>query len=79
MNLLIRLSTLAARHGISLNKLFEELSTHAIAEFDMENGFRLLAAKGRRERGLELLDRLDTHFETASGSLHEDGKPFGKV
>ena len=29
-----RLKTLAARRGVSLNKLFEEFSTKAISEFD---------------------------------------------
>lgn len=70
-----RLKALAARRGISLNKLFEEFSTRAIAEFDMENRFRLLAAKGDRKRGLELLAKLDEHFESAD-SLHEDGSTF---
>ena len=70
-----RLKALAARRGISLNKLFEEFSTRAIAEFDMENRFRLLAAKGDRKRGLELLAKLDGHFES-SDTLHEDGRAF---
>ena len=57
-----RLRALAASRGVSLNKLFEEFSTRAITEFDMENRFRLLAAKGNRQRGLELLNKLDAHF-----------------
>lgn len=73
-----RLRTLAAKRGISLNKLFEEFSTRAITEFDTENRFRLLAAKGNRKRGLEILNKLDAHF--ASGdeghTLHEAPKPF---
>lgn len=54
-----RLKELAKRRKISINKLMEELSTIAIAEFDSEVRFRLLAAQGTRERGLALLDKLD--------------------
>ena len=54
-----RLKALAAARGTSLNKLFEEFSTKAIAEFDSETRFRLRAELGNKERGLELLDRLD--------------------
>jgi plasmid stability protein len=54
-----RLRDLAARQGVSINKLMEELSTKAIAEFDAENRFRALAARGKIERGLEILDLLD--------------------
>lgn len=66
-----RLKALAAHKKISLNKLMEELSTQAIAEFDSEVRFRALAARGDSKVGLELLDQLDQHFdstvETASG------------
>jgi predicted DNA-binding protein len=54
-----RLKALASRKGISLNKLFEELSTVALTEFDAETRFRARAERGDRKRGLELLDRLD--------------------
>jgi predicted transcriptional regulator len=54
-----RLRTLASRRGVSLNKLFEEFSTKAIAEFDTENRFRLRAARGEKAKGLAILDRLD--------------------
>ena len=57
-----RLKALAKRRHMSVNKLIEELSTQALAEYDMENRFRLLAARGSRERGLALLDKLDEHF-----------------
>ena len=46
-----RLKTLAAQRGSSLNKLFEEFSTKAIAEFDTENRFRVRAARGIRRGG----------------------------
>lgn len=58
-----RLRALAERRGVSLNKLFEEFSARAIAEFDAETRFRLLAASGDVDLGLALLDRLDAHFK----------------
>lgn len=54
-----RLKALAASRGTSLNKLFEELTTKALTEFDAETRFRLRAAKGDRGRGLEILEKLD--------------------
>ena len=54
-----RLKALAERRKISINKLMEELSTQAIAEFDAESRFRALAARGDARRGLDLLDKLD--------------------
>lgn len=58
-----RLKALAAHKKISVNKLIEELSTQALAEFDSEIRFRALAAKGSRKNGLALLDKLDQHFK----------------
>jgi plasmid stability protein len=57
-----RLKALAERRNISMNKLFEELLTQALAEFDSETRFRALAAQGHTQRGLELLDKLDAYF-----------------
>ena len=57
-----RLKQLALSRGISLNKLFEEFSTQAIAESDAYNRFQIMAAKGNATRGLETLDQLDAHF-----------------
>ncbi|MFB2565932.1 toxin-antitoxin system HicB family antitoxin [Rhizobium sp. IMFF44] len=54
-----RLKALAASRGTSLNKLFEELTTKALTEFDAETRFRLRAAKGDRTRGLDILEKLD--------------------
>jgi predicted transcriptional regulator len=54
-----RLRTLASKRGVSLNKLFEEFSTKAIAEFDTENRFRLRAACGDKAKGLAILAMLD--------------------
>ena len=57
-----RLKALARHRHVSVNKLIEELSTQALAEFDSEVRFRALAARGDVARGLEILDKLDTHF-----------------
>jgi plasmid stability protein len=57
-----RLKALAAARGTSLNKLFEELSTKALTEFDAETRFRLRAARGNRQRGLDILDGLDRTY-----------------
>lgn len=57
-----RLKTLASSRGISLNKLFEEFSTQAIAESDAYTRFEAYAAKGDSKKGLKLLDKVDRHF-----------------
>ncbi len=57
-----RLKQLAASRGISLNKLFEEFSTQAIAEADAYIRFQLHALQGDAKRGLKTLDELDEHF-----------------
>ena len=57
-----RLKALARHRHVSVNKLIEELSTQALAEFDCEVRFRTLAARGDLVMGLEILDKLDTHF-----------------
>jgi len=57
-----RLKALAAHKKISMNKLIEELSTQAIAEFDTEVRFKAIAATGNKQKGLEILARLDEHF-----------------
>lgn len=59
-----RLKALAARRGTSLNKLFEEFSTRALAEADMESRFLARAARGDVQSGLALLDKLDRHHRT---------------
>jgi predicted transcriptional regulator len=57
-----RLKALAKHRHVSVNKLIDEFSTQALAEFDSEVRFRALAAGGNPARGLDLLDRLDVHF-----------------
>ena len=54
-----RLKELAKRRKISVNKLMEQLSTIALAEFDAEARFRAMAAKGSRQKGINILDKLD--------------------
>jgi predicted transcriptional regulator len=55
-----RLKELAQSRGISVNKLIEELSTIALAEFDAYTRFKVMAAQGEPEEGLRLLDKLDS-------------------
>lgn len=59
-----RLKMLAEHRKISMNKLIEELSTQALAEFDTEIRFRALAATGSVKKGLDILDKLDAHFDS---------------
>ncbi|MGB8702757.1 MAG: CopG family transcriptional regulator [Thermosynechococcaceae cyanobacterium] len=54
-----RLKELAHSRGISINKLMEELSTLALAEFDTYNRFKVMAAMGDPQQGLAILDKLD--------------------
>ena len=64
-----RLAAMAARRGLSLNKLMEELSVRALAEHDTEMRFRMRAARGDTRRGLKLLEELDRrHAETGNGN-----------
>ena len=61
-----RLAAMAAQHGLSLNKLMEELSVRALAEHDTEMRFRMRAARGKVTRGLKLLDKLDRYYDQNS-------------
>ena len=54
-----RLKELAQSRGISINKLMEELSTIALAEYDTYNRFKVMAAMGNPQEGLAILDKLD--------------------
>lgn len=58
-----RLEAMAKHRHISVNKLMEELSIQALSEFDAETRFHTLAATGDIQRGLNLLDKLDQHFQ----------------
>jgi predicted transcriptional regulator len=54
-----RLKSLAQSRGLSMNKLVEQLSAHAISAWDTENHFRAMAATGDVGKALVVLDRLD--------------------
>ena len=54
-----RLKAMVQSRGVSLNKLFEQLSAQALTENDIELRYSRMAAIGSAERGLELLDQLD--------------------
>lgn len=54
-----RLRQLARHRRVSINKLMEELSTAALAEFDAETRFLARAARGSIDEALRLLARLD--------------------
>ncbi len=58
-----RLKELAQAKGISVNKLIEELSTIALAEFDARTRFKAMAATGNPEEGLRILAKLDALIE----------------
>ena len=55
-----RLKSLAQSRGLSMNKLVEQLSAHALSAWDTENHFRAMAATGNVSQALGILDRLDT-------------------
>ena len=58
-----RLKQYAKKQGISLNKLFDEFATVALAQFDAKTRFTLMAVKGDSQIGLKLLDKLDENFQ----------------
>jgi len=59
-----RLKELAESRHVSVNRLFDELATVALAQHDLAAQFRAAAAVGDPQRGLALLDKLDQHFGT---------------
>ncbi len=61
-----RLRNLAKARGVSLNRLIDEIATIALTEYDSEIRFRALAARGTKQAGLSLLDKLDSVFATRS-------------
>lgn len=58
-----RLKKYAKEHKISLNKLFNELATTVLAQYDAEIRFKILASKGDVKKGLEILDKLDENLK----------------
>lgn len=76
-----RLKNLAAQRDISVNKLFEEWATIALAEFDARASFVARAQSGSAARGLELLavmqKREAAQAKAGAGSqysLHDSAK-----
>jgi len=61
-----RLKSLAQSRGLSMNKLVEQLSAHALSAWDTENHFRAMAATGDVKAALAVLDRLDAADAKAS-------------
>ena len=61
-----RLKSLAQSRGLSMNKLVEQLSAHALSAWDTENHFRAMAATGNASQALGILDRLDA-LDAAQG------------
>ncbi len=60
-----RLKSLAQSRGLSMNKLVEQLSAHALSAWDTENHFRAMAATGNVAQALGILDRLDARDAAA--------------
>ena len=54
-----RLKKFAKSKDISLNKLFDEFATVALAQYDAKTRFEIQAGKGDKKRGLSLLDKID--------------------
>ncbi len=58
-----RLRLVAKQRQVSMNKLFEEMTTIVLTEFDAEVRFRLRASQGSAQHGLELLETLRRRHE----------------
>lgn len=74
-----RLKNLAAVRDISVNKLFEEWATIALAEFDARASFMARASRGSAARGLELLSTMAQREQSSAApyGLHEKpARPF---
>jgi predicted transcriptional regulator len=54
-----RLKALAKANSVSVNKLMDELATVALANYDARVRFETRVSRGKPQRALELLDKLD--------------------
>lgn len=72
-----RLRQLAEARGVSVNKLMEELSTAALAEFDAETRYRVRASRGSAREGLRLLDELERAY-ASTGAPHTAAQAKGR-
>lgn len=59
-----RIKRIAQAKNISVNKLFDEWATVAIAEQDLFMRYQIQKQNANREVGLTLLSQLDKHFKT---------------
>ena len=62
-----RLKSLAQSRGLSMNKLVEQLSAHALSAWDRENHFRAMAATGNVAQALGILECMDAAAEHLPG------------
>lgn len=53
-----RLKDLAKSRNISVNKLLDELTTIALANYDIKTRFEFRASKGDIKKGLSILEKL---------------------
>ena len=53
---------LAAQRKMSINKLYEELSSVLLRGYDAEMRFRKRVGDGDPKKGLEILDKLEKHY-----------------
>ena len=67
-----RLKSLAQSRGLSMNKLVEQLSAHALSAWDTEYHFRAMAATGDVNKALAVLDRLDSADQDSGLSAPAD-------
>ena len=58
-----RLKQYTKKQGVSLNELFDEFATVALAQFDVKTRFTMITAKGDTKRGIEILDKLDKNLK----------------
>lgn len=58
------IKVVAAQRKMSVNKLYEEISSSLLRGHNAEIRFRKRAAEGSREKGLAILDKLDKYFIT---------------
>ena len=61
-----RLKALALAREVSMNRLFDEWATVALAQHDALTRYTARAERGDAKNGLKLLDKLDRHFSKAA-------------
>jgi hypothetical protein len=56
------LKHLARSKNVIFNKLFEEWATVALVQEDVQSSYEISKARGNRQHGLDILDKLDQAF-----------------